>query len=30
MEISDPSEAEQLISWEAYKKFLAETEKKEG
>lgn len=30
MEISDPSEAEQLLPWEAYKKFLAETEKKEG
>lgn len=30
MEISDPSEAAQLMTWEAYKKFLAETEKKEG
>ena len=30
MEISDPSETAQLLSWEAYKKFLAETEKKEG
>ena len=30
MEISDPSETAQLMSWEAYKKFLAETEKKEG
>ena len=30
LKISDPSEAGRLMSWEAYKKFLVETEKKEG
>lgn len=30
LKMSDPSETGRLMSWEAYKKFLAETEKKEG
>ncbi len=30
LELSDPSESAQLLTWEAYRTFVAETERKEG
>ncbi|GAB6280160.1 MAG: glycine cleavage system protein GcvH [Thermovirga sp.] len=30
LEISDPSEIDHLLTWDAYRKLVAETEKKEG